>query len=70
MREGILTAIARGSRVPPALGYSSQPKKRCPHVEEKILSKLSKYGTPIERQPNRTLHELWSADEPPGAVLP
>jgi len=41
-----------------------------PPAEEKILSKLSKYGTPIERQPNRTLHELWSADEPPGAVLP
>ena len=38
--------------------------------KERILSKLSKYETVIERQLYRALHQLESAGKPPDAALP
>jgi hypothetical protein len=38
--------------------------------KERILSKLSKYETAIERQLYRALHQLDSAGKPHDAVLP
>jgi hypothetical protein len=37
---------------------------------ERILSKLSKHETVIERQLYRALHQLESAGKPPDAALP
>jgi hypothetical protein len=58
MRVGILTALARRYRVPVASGCFSQPKNRCLHVEESVLSKLSGCETTLERSLYKALREL------------